>query len=219
MTAKLTAEFLGSMILVTAAVSSNILFSLLFEATAGLSTLASAVTITFILCALIEMFRPVSGAHFNPVLTVVFLLDKKINKTLAASYILTQFAGGLTGVTVSHIMFYSEVGAIFTLSINTSNIFVFISEIFATFILIFAILMLTKNNIKRISVFVAILVGGQIMATSSGMIANPQVTVARMFTATASGIRPADGLIFIAMQTIGALFAYIIYKTIFAKIK
>ena len=81
----------------------------------------------------------------------------------------------------------------------------------------FAILFLARQNSKKVSIIIALLVGGMIMATSSTMFANPQVTIARMFTNSVAGIRPLDGLIFIAMQMIGALLAYVVYKIIFLK--
>jgi len=80
---------------------------------------------------------------------------------------------------------------------------------------ILAILLLVKKESSKISVIIGLLVGGQLMSTSSTMFANPQVTVARMFTDTVSGIRPIDGIIFITMQIIGALLAYAVYRLLF----
>ena len=84
-----------------------------------------------------------------------------------------------------------------------------------TFVLIFIVLTLYKIRSRKIPMTVGFLVGGMLMSTSSMMFANPQVTVARMFTNTAVGIRPADGLIFIVMQFAGAFLALVAYKIMF----
>ena len=214
---ELTAEFLGSMFLVMAAVASMIMFAEILEATKAVAVFANAIAVAFVLCALIEMFGKVSGAHFNPVVTMVMLFEKKIGATKAALFILLQFAGGITGTALSRLMFLDDVSSILAVSDNVRNDYMFFGEIFGTFILVLAILMLVKVGSNKISIIVGLLVGGQLMSTSSTMFANPQVTVARMFTDTASGIRPIDGLIFITMQIIGALLAYAVYRLIFAK--
>ena len=214
---ELFAEFLGSMFLVMAAVASMIMFAEVFEATKAVAVLANAIAVAFVLCALIEMFGSISGAHFNPVVTMIMLFEKKIGATKAALFMLFQFVGGITGTALSRLMFLGDVGSILAVSDNVRNEYVFFGEIFGTFILILAILLLVKKGSSKISVIIGLLVGGQLMSTSSTMFANPQVTVARMFTNTAAGIRPIDGIVFIAMQIIGALLAYAIYRLVFAK--
>ena len=211
------AEFFGSMFLVMAAISSIILFTSVFEAHKSIAIIANALSVTFVLSALIEMFAPLSGAHFNPVVTMVMMFEKKIGITKAIIYIIIQFVGGITGTMLSRLMFLNEVGVILSVSENVRNEYIFYGEIFGTFILVFAILLLVKTGSNKISLIIGFLVGGQLMATSSTMFANPQVTVARMFTNSASGIRPIDGAIFIAMQIIGALLAYAVYRIMFAK--
>jgi len=215
--AELLAEFMGSMFLVMAAVSSMIMFTTVFEVHKGIAIFANAIAVAFVLCALIETFGSISGAHFNPVVTMVMLFEKKIGATAAALFVLFQFIGGIAGTILSRFMFLNDVGTVLAISDNVRNEYVFIGEVIGTFILVLAILLLVKAGSNKISIMVGLLVGGQLMSTSSTMFANPQVTVARMFTNTASGIRPIDGLIFIAMQIIGALLAYAIYKLVFAK--
>jgi len=217
-TAALAAEFLGSMFLVTAAVASILLFTAVLEAEIGLAVFANAVMVAFVLCALIEIFSPVSGAHFNPVVTMIMLFERKIRAGKAVMYVTAQIAGGLAGTALGHLMFLDEIGSLFTVSDIARNDYVYIGEIVGTFVLVLALLMLVKAGSKKISFVVAFLVGGQVMATSSTMFANPQVTIARMFTNSPAGIRPTDGLIFIVMQVSGALMAYAVYKLIFAKI-
>jgi len=213
---ELFAEFLGSMFLVMAAVAPTIMFVEVFETTKAVAVLANAIAVAFVLCALIEIFGSISGAHFNPVVTMIMLFEKKMGATKAALFMLFQFAGGITGAALSHLMFLGDIGSILAVSDDVRNEYVFFGEIFGTFILILAILLLVKKGSSKISVIIGLLVGGQIMSTSSTMFANPQVTVARMFTNTVSGIRPIDGIIFIGMQIIGALLAYAVYRLLFA---
>ena len=214
---EIIAEFLGSAILVMAAVASMIMFTEVFEASKAIAVLANAISVAFVLCALIEMFGRVSGAHFNPVVTMIMFFEKKIVASKAAFFVIVQFIGGIIGTALSRLMFLDYVGSVLSVSDNTRNEYIFFGEIFGTFILVLAILMLVKTGSNKISIVIGLLVGGQLMATSSTMFANPQVTVARMFTNTVSGIRPIDGAIFIAMQIIGALLAFAVYKLIFAK--
>ena len=214
---QLIAEFIGSMFLVMAAVSSMIFFVYVLDSSKSVAILANSIAVAFVLCALIEMFGFVSGAHFNPVVTLVMALENKVDAKKAVLFVVVQILGGVSGVALTHLMFWNEVGAVFSVSDNVRS-YVYVGEVIGTFILVLAILMLVKRKSSHIPLMVGFLVGGQLMATSSTMFANPQVTIARMLTNSASGIRPIDGLIFIAMQLIGALLAYVVYKLSFSKI-
>jgi len=214
---ELAAELLGSMFLVMAAVSPMIMFTEVLDAPRGVALLANAIAVAFVLCALIEIFKRISGAHFNPVVTMVMLLEKRVGGPKAALFVAIQFAGGLIGMIFSHLMFLDEVGSVLAISDNVRNGHVLISEIFGTFILVLAILLLVKAKSSKISIIIGLLVGGQVVSTSSTMFANPQVTVARMFTESLVGIRPIDGMVFIVMQVVGALTAYVVYRLVFAK--
>jgi len=212
--AQLLAEFIGSMFLVTAVVSSVIFFSEVVESSANIVILANAIAVTFVLAALIEVFGPVSGAHFNPIVTVVMLIDGKIGLAKAKLFIMFQVMGGIAGAVLSHLMFYEEMNGLFFVSETVRSGYSYIGEIAGTFILVLAILLLVKTKSTKTSIIVGMLVGGMLISTSSTMFANPQVTIARMFTSSAAGIRPIDGLIFIAMQFIGGLLAYGVYKNL-----
>jgi len=214
----LFAEFLGSMFLVLAAISSMLFFTYVLESSKSIAILANALSVAFVLCVLIEMFAPASGAHFNPVVTLVMLLDKKIDAGKAALFLLFQTAGGITGTALTHLMFWDEKGVLFSVSENVRS-HAYFGEVIGTFILVLAILMLVKTKSKHLPMMVGFLVGGQLMATSSTMFANPQVTIARMLTSSISGIRPMDALVFIAMQVIGALLAYMVYRIAFSKLQ
>jgi len=213
----LLAEFLGSMFLVMAAISPMILFYSVLEAQNGIALVANAIAVAFVLFALIEMFGSISGAHFNPVVTIVMAFEKKIGALKATLFIIFQIIGGIAGTILSQLMFFREVGVLVSVSETARNDFVFFGEIFGTFILLLAILLLAKAKSNKTAIVIGFLVGGQILATSSTMFANPQVTIARMFTNSVAGIMPLDGLIFIAMQFIGAMLAYVVYRLAFSK--
>ena len=213
---KLAAEFLGSMFLVMAAISSMILFTSVFESAKSIAVLANALAVAFVLCALIEMFSSVSGAHFNPVVTMVMAFEKNMTSFNAVMFILAQVIGGIAGTVLSRLMFLGEVETLLAVSESVRSGYIYFGEVVGTFILVLAILLLVKTNSNKISIIVGFLVGGQLLATSSTMFANPQVTIARMFTNSAAGIRPIDGLVFIIMQFAGALLAYAVYKLMFS---
>ena len=210
------AEFIGSMFIVMAAISPIILFTEVMDVHIGIAVIANVLAVVFVLCVLIEMFAPISGAHFNPVVTMAMFLDKKIGRAKAVLYVLLQIAGGITGTVATHLMFYNEMGGLLFVSDTVRNEYMLFGEVFGTFILILAIKVLVKIKSRKISIMIALLVGGQAMATSSTMFANPQVTIARMFTSSVSGIRPVDGLVFIGVQVVGALLGYGVYRVMFA---
>jgi len=209
---ELVAEFIGSMFLVMAAISPMILFVSVLQSPIGVAVLADAIAVAFVLFALIEMFKNISGAHFNPVVTAIIFLENKIGFAKTAAYITVQIAGGLAGAFLCNLMFHNEVKVLFFVSEISRGGYVFFGEIIGTFILVLAILILAKQKSERLPLVVALLVGGQILATSSTMFANPQVTIARIFTSSAAGICPTDAAVFIAAQFVGGVLAYAVYK-------
>ena len=215
---ELLAEFIGSMFLVMASISSIILFTVVLDSHISVAILANAVAVALVLCALIEMFGPISGAHFNPVVTMVMAINKKIGAMKALFFVFIQILGGVAGTIASHLMFYNEMTGLLSVSDKARNEYIFFGEIFGTFILVLAILVLVKAESKRLPIIIGLLVGGQLMATSSTMFANPQVTIARIFTDSVAGIRPVDALVFITMQIIGALLAYAAYRFMFSRL-
>ncbi len=214
---QILSEYLGSLFLVMAAISPIILFHQALEAGIGLTILAGGIAIGFILFTLVEIFGPISGAHFNPAVSLAMVLGGKISWKRALIYILTQVAGGLTGTVFSHLMFYHKIPKLIAVSEVTRTGGNYFSEILCTFILVLAILLLVHSQSDKISLVVGMLVGGQLIATSSTMFANPQVTFARMFTYAAAGVTPLDGAVFILMQIIGAVLAVLAFKAVTAK--
>ena len=214
---QILSEYLGSLFLVMAAISPIILFHQALEAGIGMAVLADALAVGFILFALIEIFGPISGAHFNPAVSLAMVLGGKIAWKQASIYILAQVAGGLTGTVFSHLMFYHKIPKLIAIAEVTRPGGNYFAEILGTFILVLAILLLVHNQSDKLSLVVGMLVGGQLIATSSTMFANPQVTIARIFTYSAAGVTPFDGAVFILMQIIGAVLAVLIFKAVTGK--
>ena len=205
-------EFIGSMFLVIAAISPIILFTEVLKVDISIAVLADAIAVGFVLFALIEIFGPICTAYFNPVVSIVMALNKDISWSKALVYSFWQILGGITGMILSHVMFYDHVQKLMVVSNIQRTGGTFIAEILGTFILVLCIFSLVHQKSDKTSLVVGLLVGGMLLSTSSTMFANPQVTIARFFTYSAAGIRPIDGMIFIIMQIIGGVLAFIIWK-------
>jgi glycerol uptake facilitator-like aquaporin len=207
-------EFLGSMFLVIAAVAPLILFVEIFDADIAIAVLADAIAIGFVLFALIEIFGPICTSFFNPVVTMALAINKEISYQKAIGFIISQILGGIVGVLSVHLMFFNEIPKIIFVSSIVRNGGNYFAEIIGTFILVLTIFSLVHQKSDRVSLIVGLLVGGMVLSTSSMMFANPQITIARIFTYSAAGIRPFDAIIFIIMQIIGAYLALIFWKKI-----
>lgn len=210
----LMAEYLGSLFLLMVV---NGVVIMLPDIFLGSALIGSVIAVPAILFVIIELFGPISGAHFNPLVTLIMYFEKKITGINGLKYVVVQTLGGLSGIFASHVMFYHESGGLWFISEVTRTDFTYVSEIIVTFMLILAVLILTKIKTDKSSFIIPLLVGANILSTSSTMFANPQVTFARMFTHSMAGIRPLDGFIFIIMQLVGTLLAYVVYKFAFKK--
>jgi len=204
---RLIAEFLGSAVLVIAAISPTILAYNVLRASASLAVLYDSLAVAFVLIALIEILGPVSGCHINPAITIAMILTKEMDFRMGVRYIVVQMLGGLVGVISSHLMFYDRYPILLTISCIERAGGCYYSEFFGTFLLILTIYGCKRNNSKLNSLIIGLLVGGLLLATSSTMFTNPQVTFARMFTYAIAGIRPIDALFFFAFEMLGALVA------------
>jgi glycerol uptake facilitator-like aquaporin len=202
------------MFLVIAAIAPMILFVDILDAGIAIAVVADALAVGFVLFALIELFNPICTAYFNPAVTLAFAADKKISWRQALGYSSSQILGGISGMLLSHLMFFHEIPTILTISEISRSGGTYIAEIIGTFFLIFAIFSLTFQKSDRVSLVIGLLVGGMLLATSSTMFANPQVTIARIFTYSKAGISLFDGIIFIIMELIGALLAIGIWKKV-----
>lgn len=213
---KLTAEFLGSLILVFTAISPTILGYQVLGGTVALAVLMDGIAVGLVLFVLTEIFGPVSQCHINPAVTFSMMISQKMDAKTGILYIIVQFLGGFTGTLVSHVMFIHE--KFFTL-LTISNVVrsggPYIAEFIGTFMLILVIRGCIHAQSKRAGMVIGLFVGGFLITTSSTMFANPQVTFARIFTFAIAGIRPFDALIFIIVEISGALAATFFARFLF----
>ena len=156
-----------------------------------------------ILYILITLLGPISGAHFNPVVTVIELFKKNISATLAAAYLLAQIVGAVIGVALANLIFKLPIIEISQKDRTGAELFV--SEILATAGLVFIIFTaIAHKSEAKIPVLVGAYISAAYFFTSSTSFANPAVTVARTLSDTFAGIAPSSVLPFIAAQIIGA---------------
>jgi glycerol uptake facilitator-like aquaporin len=175
-------EFIGSIFLVIAAISPIILFVNILGAPIWIAVVADALAVGFVLFALIEIFGPICTAYFNPVVSFALALDKKITWLQAIRYSFFQILGGLVGLFACHLMFFDKIKILVEISTIDRSGGAYFAEILGTFILILCIFSLVYQKSDRTSLIVGLLVGGMLLSTSSTMFANPQVTIARIFT-------------------------------------
>ena len=210
---RLTAEALGTALLVTAVVGSGIMADRLTDDTA-LALLANTVATGAALIMLITIFAPISGAHFNPVVTLVMALRRDLPASRAVPYIIAQCAGGIAGTWAAHAMFDLPLLQIST-TIRTGPS-QWLAEAIATFGLILAILG-AVNARANVALTVAAYITAAYWFTASTSFANPAVALARALTDTFAGIRPADLPGFILAQIAGALMAAALGSWLFKK--
>lgn len=206
---KLAAEFLGTAFLLATVIGSGIMAETLSPTNTGVALLANMAATGAILMVLILIFGPISGAHFNPAVTLAFLIRKEISAGLAITYFAVQILAAIAGALVAHIMFGSPLLEAST-HIRTGPA-QWIAEIVATFGLLATIFGCVRFRISAVPYAVGLYISAAYWFTSSTSFANPAVTIARSFTDTFSGIRPDDMPAFIAAQLIGAVLATIIF--------
>jgi glycerol uptake facilitator-like aquaporin len=195
------AEYFGSMTLVVAAISPVILAHDVLGAGLAVSVLMDAVAVGLVLFALIEVLGPISSCHLNPAVTVSMMMAGRIDARRGLLYVVFQLLGGLTGTLVSHLMFLGNREVPFmALSTVVRTDGAYLGEVFGTFTLVLVVHGCARARSSNTGMVVGALVGGLLVTTSSTMFANPQVTVARIFTSSLAGIRPLDALAFIAVQ-------------------
>ena len=211
---RLCAEFLGTVFLATAVVGSGIMGERLSNGNAAIALLANSIATGAALVTLILTFGPISGAHFNPVVTLANALSSGLARADILPYILAQFAGGFAGTVNSHFMF--GLPAITYSRHARSGPAQFYAEIVATFGLIAVISTCAKLNARAIPVAVGGYIAGAYWFTSSTSFANPAVTLARCFTDSFAGIRPRDVPGFVVAETLGAAVALFLFRWLIA---
>ena len=209
---KVIAEGLGTLGLVCTVVGSGIMAETLSAGNDGIALLGNTIATGAMLVVLITLFGPVSGAHFNPVVTMVMTLKKQLPKSEAAIYIIVQILGGIAGTWLAHLIFDVPV---IQLSDNArSGLPQYGSEIVATFGLLLTILIASRHRPDSIAMLVGLYITAAYWFTSSTSFANPAVTIARSLTDSFSGIAYSDVPFFIIAQIIGALLAMFIASQI-----
>jgi len=209
---KSIAEFFGTALLVCVVVGSGIMGTNLSQ-DAGIALIINTISTIFALVLLIFVLAPVSGAHFNPVVSLVQLFSKsqKVSETL--SYIVAQIAGAISGAVLANIMFSQE-----ALQVSTrvrEGFGLLIGEVIATAGLVALIGILSKRNQGNlIPLAVAGWIGSAYFFTSSTSFANPAVTIGRVFSNTFAGIEPGSVLPFIAAQLVGAVLGMLAVRAV-----
>lgn len=210
---RLVAEGLGTALLIVAVIGSGIMASRLSD-DVGLQLLENAFATAGALVGLILMFGAVSGAHFNPAVTLVDRLLGALTTAEAAAYTAAQVVGGCVGTVIANLMF--ELDAIDPSTKVRSSGALWLSEVVATVGLLLVIHGCVRNGRSSVVPFaVGAWIGGAYWFTSSTSFANPAVTVARTLSDTFAGITPSSAPMFIVMQVVGALIAYVLIRFLY----
>lgn len=207
---KYIAEFLGTFFLVATVIGSGIMGDDLSAGNEAVALLGNTIATGAILFVIIKSFENLSGAHFNPIVSIVFYLLKEINLKDLIFYLAIQFAAGLLAVLSIHFIF--EQSLLQIASKPRTGMSMFFSEIIASVGLILTILMVRKNNKSNVAISVALFITAGYWFTSSTSFANPAVTLSRTFTDTFTGISPESIIYFFSGQLIGLFIALFIYK-------
>ena len=214
MARKLFAEWLGTFFLVAVVIGSGIMAERLAGGNIALALLGNTIATGAILVVIILIFGPISGAHFNPAVTLAFLLRRDIDKKTAGYYVVLQILGGITGAAVAHIMFELP---LFEASVNVrTGVSQWVAEFVATFGLVATIFGCIKSRPEAVPYAVGLYIIAGYWFTSSTSFANPAVTIARTMTNTFSGIRPVDAPGFIVAQLLGATAATLVFRWLLA---
>jgi glycerol uptake facilitator-like aquaporin len=213
---RLAAEALGTLLLTATVVGSGVMASQLTSDTA-LALLGNTLPTGMILIVLIALFSPVSGAHFNPIVTLCFLLYGEIDWRSAAAYTGVQIGAAILGAWLAHAMFALPVFQLAT--IERSGLDQWLSEAVAAFGLVFTIFAALRVAPDGIPVFVGLYIMAAYWFTASTSFANPALTIARSLTQSFSGIRPMDAPWFIISQFVGAILAMFAVRWLYANVK
>jgi glycerol uptake facilitator-like aquaporin len=209
---KLVSEFLGTCLLVCIVVGSGIMATNLSQ-DIGVQLLINAVSTVFGLMVLIQLLMPISGAHFNPAVTLINLIQKTVSISTFIKFSIVQTAGAITGAILANAMFNLALFETSTKIRSGSNLY--LGEVIATAGLILVInLLVSQEKTALIPVMVASWIGSAYFFTSSTSFANPAVTVGRIFSESFAGIAPSSVLQFIAAQIIGALLGLGVFKAV-----
>jgi glycerol uptake facilitator-like aquaporin len=202
---RLVAEFVGTS-LVTAAVIGSAIMATIWTKDGAIWLLVNMISTVSALYIAIVLFANVSGAHFNPVVSIVLALQKKLSLRDLASYISAQMSGAVFGAVLAHLIFDQDLVSISTIKRDGANIF--LSEILASFgLVLIAIASWRKFKVRNRASLLALWIASAYFFTASTSFANPAVSFGRMLTDSLAGISPSSLILFIPAQIIGGLLA------------
>ena len=201
----LFAEALGSFFLFATVVGSGIMAESLAGENVAVALIGNTLATAAMLFVLITMLGPISGAHFNPAVTLVFALRREVGVGMALSFVAVQLAGGILGVWTAHLMF--DLPILQWSDTARTGAGQWVGEAVATFGLVLTILATIDARREWVPVSVALYIAAGYWFTSSTCFANPAITVARSLSDTFAGIAPGDVLGFVVAQLAGALAA------------
>lgn len=200
---RLLAEATGAALLLATVVGSGIMAERLAGGNGAIALLCNTLPTAAMLVVLITALAPISGAHLNPAVSLVFWLRREVGAQSMAFYIVAQIAGAILGVIVAHAMFGHDLLQVS--ATNRSGGSQAFSEGVATFGLVLTILLTLRGKPQALAACVGLYIGAAYWFTASTSFANPAVTIARALTNTFAGIQPADVSGFVVAQVIGAL--------------
>jgi glycerol uptake facilitator-like aquaporin len=204
---KLLAEFIGSMMLLTVVIGSGIMAERLSGGNDAIALLGNTFATVFGLYVLIEVFGPISGAHFNPAVSAIFALKKALKPGLFCGYVATQLLGAIAGACLAHAMFDITIWQVSS-KVRTGQ-GQWLAEVVASAGLIFVIL---SAKADKAPLLVACYIGAAYWFTASTSFANPAAVLGRMLSNSFAGIAPASALPFVASQCLGALLGLWLYR-------
>jgi len=207
---KYLAEFIGTALLVLVITGSGIMGSDLSRGNSAIALLMNSIATGIALFILITIFINVSGAHFNPLVTLMFWADGEVSNEVLIKYFLSQFMGAIVGIMITHLIFYLPIIQ-FSTKIRSGYPF-WISEFISTLILLFVIKHFVNTNKNLIPLMVSLIVTLGYLFTSSTFFVNPVLTVARSFTDTFVGIYSTDVIGFVIAQLFAALVFIYFFK-------
>ena len=211
-------ELFGTAALLCAVIGSGIMAEQLADGNTAVALLANTFATVFALYVLIETLGPISGAHFNPVVTGISYFRRELTFNLSMGYIVAQIIGAITGTIFANLIFNNSAIDISTKSRDGGNLL--LSEFFATAGLIFVIYQLSTIERSRfVSVGVASWIFAAYFFTSSTSFANPAIAIGRIFSNSFAGIAPHSALAFIPFEILGAACGYLLFTTLNQKVK
>ncbi len=215
MNRKLLAEAIGSFFLFATVIGSGVMADQLSGGNVAVALMGNTMATGAMLFVLITMLGPISGAHFNPAVTLVMRLRGELGSGAALAYSLAQVVGGVLGVWAAHVMFGLPVIQ-FSQHART-GVGQWTGEFIATFGLLITILGTVKARPQWVPASVALYITSAYWFTSSTSFANPAITIARSLSDTFAGIAPADVLGFVVAQLVGAIAAWLVAKILFVE--